>query len=380
MQKALGGVFGLNCGWEHPLWFADKVGVVETNGFTRQNWFEPVGIEVRMLRNSVGIIDISNFANYLIKGTGAADWLNALLANKMPAEIGRSCLTPLIGVRGGVAGDFTVTKLADDEFMMVGSGMAERYHRRFFNMVPLPEGTSFEVQTDDICGFNVAGPKARDLLQHLTDTDLSTEKFPFMRSKRINVAGVETIAIRVSFTGDLGWELHCAVHDQITLYQALLTGAKELGGGPVGSRALGSLRIEKGYGSWGREYSPEYYPQEVGLERLIKMDKDFLNKSAYKKIMNNVPRERLSVFEVDVINNADATGGEPIFMKDGRSVGRVTSGAYGYSVGKSLALGFVKEGTAIPGDIVEISILGKPHNAILLATPPFDPTGVKLRT
>ncbi len=379
MQKAMGGVFGLNCGWEHPLWFADQVGVVETNGFTRQNWFEPVGKEARMLREAVGIIDISNFANYRIKGAGAADWLNALLANNMPKEIGRSCLTPLIGVRGGVAGDFTVTKLAEDEFMMVGSGLAERYHQRFFNMVPLPEGASFEVQTDDICGFNVAGPKARDLLARLTNADLSTPAFPFMRSKSINVAGVETIAIRVSFTGDLGWELHCATEDQVQLYEALLEAAKAVGGGPVGSRALGALRIEKGYGSWGREYSPEYYPHEVGLERLIKMDKDFLNKAAYVAIKDNPPRETLSTFEVEASNNADATGGEPIFLKDGTPVGRVTSGAFGYSVGKSLALGFLKEGLAKPGDTVEIFILGHPHKAVLLAEPPFDPSGKKLR-
>ena len=140
MQKAMGGVFGLNCGWEHPLWFGDQAGVVETNGFTRQNWFEPVGKEARMLREAVGIIDISNFANYRIKGSGAADWLNALLANNMPKEIGRSCLTPLIGLRGGVAGDFTVTKLAEDEFMMVGSGLAERYHQRFSIWCPCRRG------------------------------------------------------------------------------------------------------------------------------------------------------------------------------------------------------------------------------------------------
>ncbi len=378
MQKAMGGVFGLNCGWEHPLWFADTPNVVETNGFTRQNWFEPVGKEARMLRDTVGIIDISNFANYRLEGPGAADWLNALLANNMPKEIGRSCLTPLIGVRGGIAGDFTVTKLAKHEFMMVGSGMAERYHQRFFNMVPLPGETSFAVQTDDLCGFNVAGPKARDLLARLTNADMSTPVFPFMRSKVIHVAGVETIAIRVSFTGDLGWELHCAAKDQVQLYTALLEAAKAVGGGPVGSRALGALRIEKGYGSWGREFSPEYYPQEVGLERLVKTDKNFLNKTAYMAIKDTPPREILSIFEVEA-GNADATGGEPIFLKDGTPVGRVTSGAFGYSVGKSLALGFLKAGTAKPGDTVDIFILGQPHKAVLLAEPPFDPAGKNLR-
>ncbi len=379
MLKDMGAVFGLNCGWEHPLWFADESGTEETNGFTRQNWFEPVGREVRMLRDTAGVIDISNFANYVVKGAGAHGWLNALLANNIPTEIGRSCLSPLIGVRGGVAGDFTVTKVSDDEYMMVGSGMAERYHQRFFNEVALPEGTTFEVKTDDICGYNVAGPRSREMLQRLTNVDLSTESFRFMRSKTIEVAGIQCLAIRVSFTGDLGWELHCTTKDQLALYTALLQAAKDVDGGPVGGRALGALRIEKGYGSWGREYSPEYWPQELGLERLIKLDKDFLNKDAYLAVKDNVPRERLSLFEVEVTDNADATGGEPIFLPDGTSVGRVISGSYGYSVNKSLAVGFAKEGIAKAGDTVEIYILGKAHKATLLAEPPFDPKGEKLR-
>jgi len=379
MQKGMGAVFGLNCGWEHPLWFADAPGAEETIGFTRQNWFEPVGREVKMLRDNVGVIDISNFANYVIKGPGAQGWLNALVANRVPSEVGRSCLTPLIGVRGGVAGDFTITKVADDEYMMVGSGMAERYHQRFFNMIELPEGTTFKVATNNIAGFNVAGPKSRSMLQRLTNADLSNDAFRFMRSKTIEVAGIECLAIRVSFTGDLGWELHCDEKDQVQLYTALLDAAREFDGGPVGGRALGSLRIEKGYGSWGREYSPEYWPQEVSLERLIKLDKDFLNKEAYLSVKDNVARERLSIFEVEITDEADASGGEPIFLPDGTPVGRVTSGAFGYSVGKSLALGYAKEGVAKPGDTVHIFILGKPHKATLLAKPPFDPEGEKLR-
>ncbi|MEQ8653926.1 MAG: FAD-dependent oxidoreductase [Kiloniellales bacterium] len=379
-QKQMGAVFGLNYGWEHPLWYADgPENAVETIGFTRQNWWEPVGREVRMLRERAGILDISNFANYEIKGPGAEDWLNALLANKAPKLVGRSCLAPLIGVHGGIAGDFTVTRLGEEEFMMVGSGMAERYHQRFFNAVPLPEGTTFQSKTEAICGFNIAGPKSRDLLLRMTNADLSTEAFPFMRSKRIEVAGITVIAIRVSFTGDLGWELHCDVADQARLYEALLTAGRDIGAGPIGGRALASLRIEKGYGSWGREYSPEYWPQEVGLERLVKMDKEFLNKEAYARIADKTPRERLSIFEIQADRDADATGGEPIFLPDGTGVGRVTSGAYGYSVDKSLALGYAKEGTAKPGDEVEIFILGQPHKAVLLAEPPFDPKGQRLR-
>ncbi len=380
MQKRMGAVFGLNYGWEHPLWFADTPGAQDTNGFTRQNWWGPVGDECRMLRDRAGIIDISNFAKYRVAGPGAEEWLNALFANRMPKAVGRSCLTPLIGKRGGIAGDFTVTRLGEEEFWIIGSGMAERYHQRFFREVPMPEGTVFESKTEAICGFNVAGPKSREMLQRLTNASLATADFPFMRSARIELGGVECLALRVSFTGDLGWELHCAVEDQARLYSALLEAGREFGAGPVGSRALMSLRIEKGYGSWGREYSPEYWPQEVGLDRLVKLDKEFLNKGAVEKTLANPARERLVLLaleEADVTaSDADATGGEPIF-RDGKGIGRVTSGAYGYAVGQSLALGYVKG--AGPGDAVEVMVLGKPHRARILAEPPFDPRGERLR-
>lgn len=380
VQQQMGAVFGLNYGWEHPLWFADTPGTDDTDGFTRQNWWGPVGDECRMLRENAGIIDISNFAKYRCAGRGAESWLNSVFANTMPKTVGRSCLTPLIGVRGGIAGDFTVTRLAEDEFWIIGSGMAERYHQRFFNAVPLPDGTVFESKTVEMCGFNVAGPKSREMLQRLTNTSLETADFPFMRSKWMDVAGLRVLALRVSFTGDLGWELHCAAGDQITLYKALIAAGRDVGAGPVGSRALMSLRIEKGYGSWGREYSPEYWPQEVGLDRLCKLDKDFLNKPALLEVLQKPARERLVVLALDAdatdASNADATGGEPIF-KDGVGVGRVTSGAYGYAVGQSLALGFVKDVKA--GERVDVMVLGVPHGAVVLEHAPFDPQGERLR-
>jgi dimethylglycine dehydrogenase len=358
-QKQMGAVFGLNYGWEHPLWFADTPGTADTDGFTRQNWWGPVGDECRMLREHAGIIDISNFAKYRCAGPDAESWLNSLFANTMPKSVGRSCLTPLIGVRGGIAGDFTVTRLGDSEFWIIGSGMAERYHQRFFTAVPLPEGTTFESKTVDMCGFNVAGPKSRELLQRLTNTSLETTDFPFMQSRWMEVAGIRVLALRVSFTGDLGWELHCDAADQLALYQALLEAGRDVGAGPVGSRALMSLRIEKGYGSWGREYSPEYWPQEVGLDRLCKLDKAFLNKSALLGVLKNPARERLVVLALDAdatdASNADATGGEPIF-KDGLGVGRVTS-----------------------GERVDVMVLGVPHGAVVLEQAPFDPAGARLR-
>ena len=380
MQKQMGAVMGLNYGWEHPLWFAEKQGVVDSNGFTRQNWWGPVGEECKMLRKHAGIIDISNFAKYVVRGEKAREWLDAIFANKMPKEVGHSCLTPLISVRGGLAGEFTVTLLNENEYWLFGSGMAERYHKRFFNAVPLTEDVTFESRTENICGFNVAGPSSRDILQLLTSASLNTEDFRFMRSKSIELAGIEVLALRVSFTGDLGWEVHCKSKDQTALYTALVETAKEFDAGPVGSRALMSMRLEKGYGSWSREYSPEYWPHEQGMERLCKLDKDFLNKGALEKVLAQDAREQMVLLQLDEgavsASNADACGGEPIF-KDGEGVGRVTSGTYGYTVGMSLALAMVKG--VRPGDEVDVMVLGKPHKAKILREPPFDAKGEKLR-
>ncbi|MEM6479452.1 MAG: FAD-dependent oxidoreductase [Pseudomonadota bacterium] len=373
-QKELGAVFGLNYGWEHPVYF--DANVPDSAGFDRQPWFESVGRECRMLRENAGIIDISNFAKYRVEGPGAEAWINAVFANYAPRAVGRSCLTPLIGKRGGIAGDFTITRVSDHAFLIIGSGMAERYHQRFWKEVALPDGTRFESLTEQLCGFNVAGPRSRELLQRLTNASLETQDFPFMRSKQIELAGVSLTALRVSFTGDLGWELHCDAADQLRLYEALIEAGKAVGAGPVGARALMSLRVEKGYGSWSREYSPEYWPQEAGLDRLIKLDKSFLNKESYLHVKDNAPREMLTLLQVET-QKADASGGEPIFNLKGEGVGRVTSGAYGYGVNASLALCYLSGVAA--GDEVNVMILGQPHRAQVLHEPPFDPKGARLR-
>tara|TARA_B100000035_G_scaffold279146_1_gene258575 strand:- start:878 stop:3307 length:2430 start_codon:yes stop_codon:yes gene_type:complete len=382
LQKQLGAVFGLNFGWEHPLWYAPEgVAAEDSYGFERQDWWHHVGAECRALRSGVGIIDVSNFAKYEIKGSGAARWLNQVVANRVPTEVGRSCLTPLLSVRGGIAGDFTITMLDDEHFLMIGSGMAERYHSRYFNAVPMPDSVSFQSMTSGWAGFNVAGPSARELLGRLTNDDISNEAFRFMRSRQMTVAGLAAKVLRVSFTGDLGYEIYVSEADQQALYQALLDAGEELSVRPVGSRALMSLRLEKGYGSWGREYSPEYWPQEVGLDRLIKLDKDedFLGKRAYMNLRDRPPREQLVVMRVDTPNNADPVGGEPIFSTAGDYIGRVSSGGYSYTTEQGLALGFLKPEYCEPGMAVDVAALGMPHAGTVLGEAPFDPSGVRLR-
>jgi len=375
-------VFGLNFGWEHPLWFAPEGVVAEDSyGFERQGWWHHVGAECRALRSGVGIIDVSNFAKYEIRGAGAARWLNQVVANRVPTEVGRSCLTPLLSVRGGIAGDFTITMLDEEHFLMIGSGMAERYHRRYFSAVPRPDSVSFQSMTSGWAGFNVAGPSARELLGRLTNDDISNEALRFMRSRQMTVAGLAAKVLRVSFTGDLGYEIYVPEADQQALYQALLHAGEELSVRPVGSRALMSLRLEKGYGSWGREYSPEYWPQEVGLDRLIKLDKDedFLGKQAYMELMDRPPREQLVVMRVDTPNNADPVGGEPIFSTAGEYIGRVSSGGYSYTTEQGLALGFLKPEYCEPGTTVDVAALGLPHAGTVLGEAPFDPSGARLR-
>ncbi|MGI9359095.1 MAG: GcvT family protein [Paracoccaceae bacterium] len=378
-QKELGGVFGLNYGWEHPLYF--DFDTPDTAGFTRQDWWKSVRREALLLRQNVGIIDISNFGKYLCRGDGAYEFLDSIFANKIPKNVGASCLSPIIGKMGGIAADATITKLSDDSFWIVSSGAAEGFQQRFYNLVTRGKGTEFISKSEDYCGFNVAGPKSRELLQRLSNKDLSNEAWPFFKSGSLIIAGVECLAMRVSFTGDLGWELYCDTHNQLALYKLLIENASQIGGGPVGSRALMSLRLEKGYGSWGREYSPEYWPHEVGLERLIANKPNFINKNEVESVLALPAREQLVVLklnEADVRkSNADALGGEPIF-KDGNGIGRVTSGGYGYFVNMSLALGFVKGIES--GEEVDVMVLGKPHKATVLSEPPFDPESSILRS
>ena len=250
----------------------------------------------------------------------------------------------------------------------------------FFDMVERPDSVSFKSITTEVCGFNVAGPNSRELLQGLTDADLSSDNFRFTRSKRITLAGMDAIAIRVSFTGDLGFEIYVPEEQQLELYDTLLEAGKPYNIRPVGGRSLLSLRIEKGYGSWGREYSPEYWPQEVGLERLIKLDKpEFIGREAYLKIKDNEPREKLVMIEIET-SVADAVGSEPIFLPDGTPVGRISSGSYGHSVEKSLALGFVKTAHAAPGTALDVAVLGQSHKAVILEGSAFDPEGQRLRS
>ncbi len=384
LQKSLGGVFGLSYGWEHPHWYAPE-GVKQEDEFSfeRPRWFEVMGQEVQALRASVGVVDTSNFAKYLVTGENAMEWLDRIVANHVPKQDGRTCLTPLLSLRGGLAGDFTVARLARDRLFMIGSGIAQDYHQRIFEQFLPADGVEFKCVTDDMVGVNIAGPNARRVIEKLTGRDYSNEVHRFMGNSVIDINGYEAIVLRVSFTGDLGFEIYVDEANQLVLYQSILEVGEEFGIRPVGSRALGSMRIEKGYGSWGREYSPEWYPTESGLAALVKTDKpEFLGREAYMKIKDLPPRQLLCNFSIESApgsDGADAWGGEAIF-RDGKYVGRITSGSYSFTFGTSVAMGYVDAPFVSPGEDYEVAILGVPHKAKMLAQPLFDPRGEKLRS
>ncbi len=383
LQKSMGGVFGLSYGWEHAQWYATG-GVPQQDEFSfeRPRWFEVMGQEARALRASVGLVDTSNFAKYRITGENAVAWLDRIIANHVPAQNGRICLTPLLSLRAGLAGDFTVARLSDESLFMIGSGIAEDYHLRIFEQFLPAPGVHFECVTEAMTGFNIAGPNARKLLEEVTGCDLPNDSLGFMRNRVIEIDGYQAILLRVSFTGDLGYEIYVSEENQLQLYQSILAKGEQYAIRPVGSRALGSMRIEKGYGSWGREYSPEWSPVESGLAALVKTDKpEFLGRDAYMKIKHLPPRQRLCCFTIESAagrEGADAWGGETI-SRSGRYVGRITSGSYSFTFNTSVALGYVDAAFAVPGEQFEVAILGVPHKAELLPAPLFDPKGEKLR-
>ena len=384
LQKSLGAVFGLSYGWEHPHWYAaDGVPQEDQFSFERPPWFALMEREVNAVRNGVGVVDTSNFAKYVVSGPDAAGWLDRIVANHVPGEVGRTCLTPLLSLRGGLAGDFTVARLSDEKLFMIGSGIAEDFHMRIFEEYLPAEGVVLECVTDAMAGFNIAGPHARALLAELTGEDFSNESHRFLRNRVMEIDGYESIVLRVSFTGDLGYEIYVDENNQLALYRSILEKGAEFGIIPVGSRALGSMRIEKGYGSWSREYSPEWFPTESGMAGLVKTQKpEFRGREAWMNIKDLPPRQLLCCFTIETEpgdDGADAWGGETI-SRNGRYVGRITSGSYSFTFGTSVALGYVDAPEVEYGGQYEVAVLGIPHKARLLAEPLFDPKGERLRS
>jgi dimethylglycine dehydrogenase len=372
-------VFGDYCGLEHPLWFAPTAKEAEDHvSFRRSNAHPHVAAECKAVQNSVGLLEISNYGKFDIRGPGTVDWLSHMMANRVPA-VGRIALTPMLNDRGKLIGDFTMCRVAADHVFLVGTYAAETYYMRWFERHMPAAGVSVRPCAMEYVGLSVAGPHSRALLQSLVRDDLSTAAFPFMSFRRMEIGMVPGLVGRVSFTGELGFEIWVTTDYQRALYDLLVRAGREHGLKLFGGRALNSMRIEKSFGSWAREYRPIYGPFEAGLDRFVDFKKsEFIGRSAAAEEKESGGALRLVSFKVDA-TDADAIGDEPIWH-DGKTVGWVTSGAFGHRVNQSLALGYVPAALAQADSGFEIEIIGERHEAHRLTGAAFDSGGKLMRT
>jgi len=375
-------VMGAGFGLEHPLWFQDKdKEPVEEVTFYRSNAFTNVGEESRAVRERVGFSEASNFAKYKVSGEGSAAWLSSLFTNSLP-KIGRTALTAMLNKEGKIVGEFSVSRIGDEEFFLFGSQAAEVHHPRWF-LAHLPKNSQirFETLALSMLGLTVAGPRSRDVLQKLTATSLATSDFPFMSFRRVNIGHAPVWLSRMTYTGDLGYEIWVAPEYQRYLFDLIWEAGREFDMRLFGFRALITMRLEKNFGTWYREYRPIYTPLEAGMERSLKFDHEFIGRSAVEAEMKTGPARKLVMFQVDVDPNApaDVIGDEPVWH-DGKVVGWVTSGGYAHYSGVSLALGYIPAELANIGTTgFEIEIIGQKRPAKLQPEPVLDPSGSRMR-
>ena len=378
-MKAEKAVFAEYDGWEDPAYFARNDDErTPRYSFGRANWFDAVGEEARAVRDSVGLFEFSTFAKYMVTGEGAESWLDRTFANRIPAKIGKTALMPMLSPKGRVIGDFTLTRLAEDRFLLLGGGAMQRIHMRWFRDCLPATGVTLENISGEYAGLHIAGPEARLLIGEVTTVDVSDGAFPFLSGRYLELEGCpQAIAVRVSFTGELGFELYYPAEHHLEVYGSLRRNGERFGLRLAGGHALMSLRLEKSFPSWGFDLSSDYFAQECGLDRFVSLDKgDFVGRDALVTVPG--PRELIATFIVDA-GDADAYSGEPIFC-DGALAGYVTSGGYGYRIGKSIALGYVTPEFYEPGREFEIEIIGKRRPATMTEGPPYDPAGHRCRS
>jgi dimethylglycine dehydrogenase len=386
VMLAQGAVMGDSWGLETPLWFAPKgVEAKDVVSFHRSTDFEHVGNECRAVREGVAVTEIANFAKYAFEGTGAESFLSRLMTNKMP-KTGRMVLTPMLNQYGKLIGDFTIAKAAslrngDDRFLMWGSSQAQKYHMRWFEQ-HLPADGSVRITRYDmgLVGLSIAGPKSRAVLEKLTDEDVSNAAFRFMDHRSMDIGHVPAMINRVTYTGDLGYEIWVAPEYQRRLFAEIMKAGQSEGISLFGMRALLSLRLEKNFPTWYRELRPIYGGFEAGMDRFIDLTKnDFIGREAAAAEKASGGKLRRVTMVVDAAT-ADVLGDEPIWH-DGKVIGWVTSGGYAHYVKLSLAQGYVPKELA--GDLgqgaFEVEILGDRRKATIIVDPPFDPKGERMR-
>jgi dimethylglycine dehydrogenase len=349
--------------------------------FRRSNYFEHVGNECRHVHEKVGLQDMSAFAKCEISGPGAEAWLNELLTNAVPQKVGRVTLSYLLTSKGGVRSEFTVYKMAPQRYYLVSAGAYERHdHDYLKKAMPRDGSVSFERLTTAMGVLVLAGPRSRDVLEKLTDTDLSSAAFPWLTGKKISIGLAQVDALRVNFIGELGWEIHHPIEMQNYIFDRLMEAGAEFDIKPFGIRAMTAMALEKSYKLIPRELSVEYSAYESGLDRFISLKKPtFHGRDALLAWKDKGFANKLVTMEVHGVTDADARGSEVIYLGD-EIVGRATSGGYGWRVGKSLALAMIRPDLAIEGAEFEIAILGTRHKATIIADSPFDPENEALRS
>jgi 4-methylaminobutanoate oxidase (formaldehyde-forming) len=376
-------VFGSKLGWERPNWFAPE-GIEPRDVYSmgRQNWFAPVGAEHAHVRAKAGLFDQSSFAKYELSGPKAAEALEWLCANRVARDVGRLTYTQLLNSRGGIECDLTVARLAEDLFYIV-TGTGFRTHDFGWIADHLPgDGVSLSDVTEGWGTLSLMGPSARDILARVTTADVSNEAFPFGHAREIDIAGSVVRALRVTYVGELGWELHVPLASTGAVFDALMAADPDLR--PTGYRALDSLRLEKGYRAWSSDITPNDTPFEAGLGWAVKMkgNTPFLGRAALEATAGKPLTKRFAGFTVD-----DPTAvliGRETILRDGEPVGYLTSGGYGYTVGKSIGYGYVRDASGMPDDWTtsghyELVIAGDTVPATLFTDPLHDPKGTRIR-
>lgn len=371
----MGAVWGAQYGLEVVNYFAaEGEPRYETPSFRRSNAWNATAREVRAVREAAGINEVQNFGKYRVTGPNARAWLDRIMAGRIPAP-GRMSLTPMLSPAGRIIGDFTVACLSETEFRLTASYGAQAYHMRWF-LQHQEDGVRIENISDKSTGFQVAGPLAREILQACTRADISDMRF--MDVRRMVVGMTDCLVQRVSYTGDLGFEIYCDPMAQPQLWATLWAVGAPKGMKPFGMRAMMSLRLDKFFGSWGREFSPDYTCAETGLDRFIQWSKgDFIGRAAAEAERAAPPHRVLAVFEIDALDT-DVNAYEPVWIDD-EVQGFCTSGGYSHFARKSIAMALIPREKARPDLTAEIEILGEMRPARLLTQPLFDPEGQHMR-
>jgi len=377
-QRQLGARFGVVWGMESPQYFATgELGFVEPPTLRRTAADRFVAAEVAATRAAAGLLDTGVYGRYEVRGPAAAAWLDHVLASRLPAT-GRMRLAPMLNPAGRLMGDLTVTKLDEGRYWLVGSYCLQEWHLRWFRDHLPASGVEIENLSESWLGFSLSGPHSREILASLTNGDVSDRGLPFLGCARLDIGPTTAFVARLSLTGELGYEINVPALQQRALWHALLEAGTPLGMRPIGMRAQDSLRLEKGYGVWSREFSTSVTPAMAGLQRFVALDKgDFIGRAAEIAARASDAPQRLVLLDIDS-PDADATGYEPVHL-DGQRIGYVTSGAYGHHVRRSLALAYVDTALSRTQDPLSVTIIGVPRSARILGAPPYDPTGSRLR-